>query len=135
MVDVTLLYVFYSLFSLLFNLLLQVRIASLVIFLIELRHVSVMQSALASINRLKPLPLFLYGVELKMDLIGTRANDHLFVVHSAGVYPGKLERDLTLFTDLPLLFLIVHEEVLGQDKVPLLESSDQVDPFLDEALF
>ena len=94
-----------------------------------------MQSALASVNCLKPFPLFLNGAELKMDLIGTRANDHLFVVHSAGVYPGKLERDLTLFTDLSLLFLVVHEEVLCQDKVPLLEASDQVDPFLDEALF
>jgi len=124
MVDVTLFDVIFSLFSVLFSLVLQVRVPSLFIFLVELRHVSVMQSALASINCLKPLPLLLYCVEFKMYLIGACANYHLSVVHSARINPGELERDLTLFTDLFLLFLVVHEKVLGQDKVPLLETSD-----------
>jgi len=134
MVDVTLFDVLFSLFSILFTLLLQVRVPSLIILLVELRHVSVVQCALASINRLKPLSLFLYGAEFKVNLIGPRANDHFPVIHGAGVNSGKLERDLTLLTDLSLLFFVVNEEVFGQDKVPLLEADDQVYPFLDEAL-
>ena len=124
MVDVTLFVSFNSLLSIFFELLLQIRIPFLIVFLIELRHVRVMQSALASVNGLKPLSLLLYGIEFKVYLIGTCANYHLSVVHSPRVNPGKLERDLTLFTYLSPLFFVVNEEVLCQDKVPFFETTN-----------
>ena len=70
-----------------------------------------------------------------MNLIGSRADNHLFIVHSTWIYSGKFERNLPFFADLALLFFVVNEKIFCEDKVSFFETGNYVDPFLDKAFF